>query len=155
MHKIIALLTISLLFASCNHTVSNEFEECIKEKNKIEANKKMVVEFYQELLGNKNLDVINQYIKEDYIQHNPMAADGREALKEVFSRWFKDAKPEKIDFRHIIAEDDLVVLHIKGKLGNKPVAIMDIFRIEDGKIAEHWDIIQEIPEKSANDHPMF
>lgn len=69
--------------------------------------------------------------------------------------WFKDAPKEKVDLQRIAADGDLVYLHVRSKMGNKTVAVVDIFRIENGKIAEHWDVIQEVPEKSANPHPMF
>lgn len=122
---------------------------------KQEANKKMVVEFYQQLFGDKNPDAINKYIGDKYIQHNPGLPDGKEALLNAVKTWFKDAPKEKVDFQHVAADGDLVFLHVKSKSGPKVRAIVDIFRIENGKIVEHWDVIQEVPEKSANDHPMF
>jgi predicted SnoaL-like aldol condensation-catalyzing enzyme len=115
----------------------------------------MVVEFYQELFGNKNPDAINKYIGEKYIQHNPSLPDGKEALLQAVKVWFKDAPREEVDFQHVAADGDLVFLHIRGKSGPKVRAVLDIFRIDNGKIVEHWDVIQEVPEKSSNDHPMF
>jgi predicted SnoaL-like aldol condensation-catalyzing enzyme len=120
-----------------------------------ESNKKIVIEFYQELFGDKNIDAINKYIGDKYIQHNPGLPDGKEALINAAEVWFKDAPKEKVDFQHIAADGDLVVLHVRSKSGPKVRAVVDIFRIENGKIVEHWDVIQEVPDKSANDHPMF
>jgi predicted SnoaL-like aldol condensation-catalyzing enzyme len=84
-----------------------------------------------------------------------MLPDGKDALKQGFAQWFKDAPKEEIDIQHIGADGDLVYIHTRAKMGGKTASIIDIFRIENGKIAEHWDVIQEVPEKSANPHPMF
>lgn len=121
-----------------------------------EANKKMVVNFYQKLFGDKDFSVIDKYIEEGYIQHNPSLADGREALKKAVPIWLKDAPKSKVDFQHIAADGDLVFLHIKTSNGpGKTTSIIDIFRVKKNKIAEHWDVMQDVPEKSENSHPMF
>ena len=119
-------------------------------------NKKIVVEFYQKLFGDKDISVIDQYIVEDYIQHNPIAADGRQALKEIANKWIANQPKTQVDFQKVVADGDLVFLHIKTKnFSGKDVSLVDIFRLKNGKIVEHWDIMQEVPEKSANPHPMF
>jgi predicted SnoaL-like aldol condensation-catalyzing enzyme len=120
-----------------------------------EINKKLVADFYQQLFGDKDVSAIDKYIGDVYIQHNPAAADGKEALKLVVSEWFKNAPKEKIDIQHLGADGNFVYIHTKAKWGTKVVSVIDIFRIENGKIVEHWDVMQEVPEKSANDHPMF
>lgn len=118
-------------------------------------NKKMVSEFYQKLFGDKDINAIDEYIGDVYIQHNPMAADGKQALKNVLEKWFVNAPKTKIDIQHIGADGDFVYLHTRSKMGEKTMSVVDIFRIENNKIVEHWDVIQAVPEKSANDHPMF
>lgn len=122
---------------------------------KEENNKKMVAEFYQQLFGDKNIEVIDKYISENYIQHNPMLPDGREPLKNAAAMWFKDAPKETIDIWNIGADGDFVYLHTRAVFGGKLHSVIDIFRIENGIIVEHWDVIQAVPEKSANPHPMF
>jgi predicted SnoaL-like aldol condensation-catalyzing enzyme len=150
--KKITLLTASALLL---FTAGCKRNDCKEKLEAAEANKNMVVYFYQELFGNKNIDIVDEYIAEDYIQHNPLVADGRQALKDALSVWFKDAQKENVDFQRVIAEDDLVVVHTRSVFGGKTVSVIDIFRIENGIIAEHWDVIQEVPDSAANPHPMF
>ncbi len=147
--------TVSMFIAGCRQTTIMATSECETKMQQLEANKKMVADFYQALFGDKDTTVIDEYIANDYIQHNPGLADGRKALKKAAAIWFKDAPKDTVDIRHIGADGDLVYLHSKGTLRSKPAAIVDIFRIDRGKIAEHWDVIQEIPDSAANDHPMF
>jgi predicted SnoaL-like aldol condensation-catalyzing enzyme len=121
-----------------------------------EANKKMVTAFYQGLFGDKDYSVIDKYIAANYIQHNPSLADGAEPLKNAVQVWLKDVPKGKVDFQHIAADGDLVFLHVKthGATG-KITAIVEIFRVKDNRIVEHWDVIQEMPEHSENAHPLF
>jgi predicted SnoaL-like aldol condensation-catalyzing enzyme len=124
-------------------------------QNLEDINKKMVADFYQQLFGDKDTTAIDRYIGDIYIQHNPALPDGKEALKNAVSQWFKGAPKEKINIQHLAADGDLVYIHTKTQSGNKTSSVLDIFRIEKGKIVEHWDVIQDVPEKSANAHPMF
>jgi predicted SnoaL-like aldol condensation-catalyzing enzyme len=145
----LSLLTIvMLLLSGCQLN-------CEKTARELEANKKLVADMYQELFGDKNIDAIQKYIADDYIQHNPFVADGKQALIDAAKNWFVNASKEKIDIQHIAADKDLVFIHLKSHMGAKTVSVIDIFRIKNGKIAEHWDVMQEVPEKAANKHPMF
>jgi predicted SnoaL-like aldol condensation-catalyzing enzyme len=121
----------------------------------LETNKKLVADFYQELFGDKNMDAIDKYIGDVYIQHNPGVTDGKEALKNAVRVWFKGAPKEKIDIEHLAADGNFVYIHTKSKRGNAIYSVIDIFRIENGKIVEHWDVQQEVPKQSVNPHPMF
>ncbi|NJO25474.1 MAG: SnoaL-like domain-containing protein [Bacteroidia bacterium] len=130
-------------------------KELLNEQQKVEANKKLVADMYQQLFGDKDISAIDKYMTDGYIQHNPALQDGKEALKQGASQWFKGAPKEKVDIQHLNAEGDFVYIHTKSRMGPKTFSVIDIFRIENEKIAEHWDVIQEVPEKSANPHPMF
>ena len=120
------------------------------------ANKKLVLTFYQKLFGDKDLSAIDEYISDKYIQHNPQIADGKVALKKAVTLWFKGAPKEKVDIPQAAAEDNLVFLHVrtKGPQGQLR-AIVEIFRIENHRIAEHWDVIQDATATSVNKHPLF
>jgi predicted SnoaL-like aldol condensation-catalyzing enzyme len=147
-HLMIALVLFATAFAANAQMKRNLKQE--------EANKKMVTTFYQGLFGDKDYSVIDKYIVQDYIQHNPSLADGTEALKNAVQVWLKDVPKGKVDFQHVAANGDLVFLHVKtyGATG-KITAIVEIFKVKDNRIVEHWDVIQEVPEKSSNNHPMF
>jgi predicted SnoaL-like aldol condensation-catalyzing enzyme len=121
----------------------------------MEDNKKLVASLYQDVFGDKNIDAVDKYLSDNYIQHNPGVADGKEALKTALKVWFKGAPKEKIDIQHLGADGNFVYIHTRSKQGNKTISVMDIFRIDGNKIVEHWDVLQEVPAKSANDHPMF
>jgi predicted SnoaL-like aldol condensation-catalyzing enzyme len=164
--SLIVLTGLMILF-SCNankdsssviaeaDSLRNQVKELLHEQQKAEANKKLVADMYRQLFGDKDISAIDKYMTDGYIQHNPALPDGKEALKQGASQWFKGAPKEKVDIQHLNAEGDFVYIHTKSRMGPKTVSIIDIFRIENGKIAEHWDVIQEVPEKSANPHPMF
>lgn len=165
-HTLLLAVASLALLTSCNQksndglqakvdSLKTELKNLQTKTNEEENNKKLVADFYQELFGDKNIEAVDKYLTEGYIQHNPGLPDGRAALKEGVTLWFKGAPQEKVDIQHLSADGDLVYIHTKSKMGPKTVSIIDIFRVDHGKIAEHWDVIQEVPEKSANAHPMF
>lgn len=123
----------------------------------LEENKKTVVAFYEKAINDKNFEAASVYLGPYYIQHNPNAEDGIEGFKK-FVHYLKDNFPDShSDIKRVFAEGDYVILHVHsirvpGTLGR---AIFDLFRLEDGKIVEHWDAVQDIPEQSANSNGMF
>ena len=123
----------------------------------LDANKKIVVDFYEKGLNQKDYDAAAQSFGPRYIQHNPGAANGPEGFKRLVG-FLKEKFPNsRNEIKRVIAEGDLVVLHVHSKRepADRGRAIVDIFKVENGKIVEHWDVIQDVPEKSANDNTMF
>lgn len=122
-----------------------------------ESNKKAVLEFYEKGLNQKDFDAASKYFGPKYIQHNPGAPDGIEGFK-AFIALRKEKFPDtRSEIKRAFAEGDFVILHIHAVRapGERGSAIVDIFRLENGKIVEHWDVVQPIPEKAANSNGMF
>lgn len=119
--------------------------------------KEMVQRLYSEVMLKGNREVAEELLLEDYKQHNPQAANGREGLLSHVADLQAQYPNRKIEFIHLFVDGDYVITHIHFSLipGVREVVGMDIFRFEGDRIAEHWDVIQEIPEQSANDNGMI
>ena len=122
-----------------------------------EANKKIVVEFYEKAINQKDFEAAAPYFGSRYVQHNPNAPDGIEGFK-AFLGFLREKFPQsRSEIKRVWAEGDYVILHVHAVRtpGTRGSAIVDVFKLENGKIVEHWDVIQEIPEKAANNNGMF
>ena len=123
----------------------------------LEANKKNVVEFYEKAINQKDFEAASRYLGGRYTQHNPTAPDGPEGLKG-FLAFLKSKFPgSHSEIKRVFADGDYVILHVHAvrEPGTRGRAIVDIFKLENGKIVEHWDVAQDVPEKAANTNGMF
>ena len=109
------------------------------------------------MLNQKDFDAASKYLGTRYTQHNPGAADGPDGLKG-FIAFLKDKFPNnRSEIKRIFADGDYVIVHVHAvrEPGTRGNAIIDIFKLENGKVVEHWDVVQPIPEKPANTNGMF
>ncbi len=122
-----------------------------------EQNKKAAIAFYKTAYEGNPKKAIEQYVGEEYIQHNPFVADGPQSFIDYFERMQKEYPVKTIEFVRSVAEGDLVALHTHQTWpDNDQYITMDFFRFDtNGKICEHWDSIQQIPKESANPNTMY
>lgn len=123
----------------------------------LERNKQTVAAFYQAAIIDKDFASASRLVGPRYIQHNPLVADGIEGLED-FIDYLKATFPKlDADIKRIFAEGDYVIGHVHGVRvpGQPGSAIVDIFRLEHGKIVEHWDVMQPVPDDAANENGMF
>ena len=122
-------------------------------------NKELVLDFYEKY-NNRDVEGVMAYPGETYIQHNPWVADGPAAFRR-FVTYLRENYPDgRNEVKRVIADGDLVALHVHSRRvpGEEGRAIVDIFRVEDGKVVEHWDVIQPIPKEiypPINDNGYF
>jgi len=127
-------------------------------QNPSEMNKKVVRDFYELAFNKRNVkDAAAMYLGKTYRQHNPMGGDGPQAFVEAVGGWIATMPNMKVEIKRVLADGDLVAIHshLIPEPGARGSAVMDIFRVENGKLVEHWDAMQEVPERSANRNTMF
>ncbi len=125
----------------------------------LEANKKLVQDFEEAAWNGHDVEKALTFLSPNYKQHNPYFADGVEGFREGLSGLIKANPNLSIEIKRVFAENEYVVIHkyavLDAKADTGKKAIMDIYKIENGKIAEHWDVIEDIPEEPKNSNTMF
>lgn len=141
----IALCTLPILKT---HATTAEQEE---------LNKKKVIEFYNRAINQKDFESASQYLGSTYTQHNPVVVDGAEGLKNFIDFLQEHYPNAHSEIKKVFADGDYVFLHVHSvrEPGTRGRAIFDLFKLDHGKIVEHWDTIQDIPTESANSNGMF
>ena len=148
-----SLMLVTLLFS---------FQSIAKEDATEAENEKIVVDFYEQIFkynGAEIRKVAEKYVHKDYIQHNPYVATGREAFIKGVGGMLKNVKPtHKWDIKRVVTKGNMVVLHVHNydtASGKPGAAGVDFFRVENGKIVEHWDVWQKIPDEMPHDNGML
>jgi len=115
-----------------------------------------VLAMYHEVLIGMNPDAVDRYISPNYIQHSSLAPPGVDALKEFLVKIRAESPDAEQTIKRAFVDGDHVITHVHVKRwpGDPGLAVVDIFRVEDGMIVEHWDVIQEVPENPVNPTPM-
>lgn len=149
-----SMVAISLLFITTGAIANEKTTSDIAQE---ENNKTLVVNFYNDFFNKHQINEALNILTEDYKQHNPYVPDGRAPFITYFSAFFKEHPQSSAQIVRTAVDGDLVWLHVHSKENEKDLgkAVLDIFRVKDGKIVEHWDIIQNVPATAANSNTMF
>ncbi len=144
------IITLSMLCFSLGLTAAQA------QSTQQEKNKQLVTSAYQRIFGKLDSTAVDEFMSKDFLQHNPTIADGQAGVKALVKMLGSRGVPtQKIEFKHVIAEGDIVILHSRYEMAGKEMRFIDIYRIENDKIVEHWDAMMTMPEKRANNNPMF
>ncbi|WP_375387049.1 nuclear transport factor 2 family protein [uncultured Amnibacterium sp.] len=121
-----------------------------------ERNRGVIAEFARLMYDERRpADAFERFVAPDYVQHNPALPDGSAAAVAFLTPLYT-AEGSTFEVQRILVDGDLAAIHVRAHPAGRPVlAVADLYRLEDGRIVEHWDAIQPVPEQSANDHPMF
>lgn len=125
--------------------------------NQLQRNKENAIAFYKMAYNGNPTEAVNLYVGDDYVQHNPLVGDGKQPFIDYFNRMYSEYPEKSIEFVRSVAEGDLVALHTHQIWpGNEEYVTMDFFRFDgNGKIIEHWDAMQQIPETAAHNNTMY
>ncbi|ADU34462.1 protein of unknown function DUF1486 [Variovorax paradoxus EPS] len=147
-----AFATATLFLAACAQPGGSPTAQARQE-----ANRQTVLAFYEKGLNQKDADAALQYVGNRYVQHNPTAADGPEGFRKFIAFLREKFPNSRSEIKRSFVDGDYVILHVNAvrEPGTRGNAIVDIFKLENGKIVEHWDVVQPVPETAANKNGMF
>jgi predicted SnoaL-like aldol condensation-catalyzing enzyme len=149
--KLVAIASIFTLVASVSPAQKVNNLKGVQEKNK-----QIVTMAYQRIFGELDTTAVGEYMSKNFLQHNPTIADGPAGVIALVKMLTSQGIPkQKITIKHVIAEGDIVILHSRYEMAAKEMRFIDIYRVENGKIVEHWDAMMQMPDKRANNNPMF
>ena len=150
-----AAATTALLLTGCAQPGSGPMS--MGRTSQQEQNRQTVLAFYEKGLNQKDADAALQYVGSRYVQHNPTAADGPEGFRKFIGFMREKFPNSRGEIKRSFVDGDYVILHVNAvrEPGTRGAAIVDIFKLENGKIVEHWDVIQQVPETAANSNGMF
>lgn len=157
--KVAAMMAVAALLAGCGsfrRDAAAPTAGAPPASSSTAASKKLVVDFYRTVFIQKKVrEGFELYVVPEYIQHNPLVPTGREAAVKLLTP--RVTRESITDIKRVIAEGDLVVLHVHSRTNmmDRGRAVVDIFRVANGKIVEHWDVIQPVPPTAANTNSMF
>ena len=122
-----------------------------------EANRTLVLDFYERFFNKHDVAGAAKVVADDYKQHNPEVPDGKAPFVEFFTGFFKENPQSRARVVRSATDGDLVYLHVHSTNGadDRGQAVVDVFRVANGKIVEHWDVIQNVPEQAVNSNTMF
>ena len=119
-------------------------------------NKQIVTTAYQRIFGDLDVSAVDKYMSKNFIQHNPTTPDGPEGVKQLVQMLVSQGVPKQaVEFKHVIADGDIVIVHSRYEMSGKEWRFIDIYRVENGKLAEHWDAMMQMPDTRANGNPLF
>jgi predicted SnoaL-like aldol condensation-catalyzing enzyme len=151
MNRVITTVVVALVLAGSRSLAIAQ--ESVAETQ----NKQIVLDFYEKVLNGKNPEAVTSYLGSRYIQHNPGVADGVESFRKFIEFLRQNYPHSHSEPKHVFVDGDYVIIHSHAirEPGTRGVSVVDIFRLEDRKIVEHWDTIQPVPETAANSNGMF
>ena len=126
-----------------------------------EQNKELVEQFEDLAFNKKDVNAAAALMSDNFKQHNPTVPDGKQGFINGVGEYLLKPNPNlKLTAKRVLVDDNMVMVHKFGKFDNtnvaeRGVAVIDVYRVENGKIVEHWDVIQPIPETAANNNTMF
>ena len=155
---LVVLLLVTFTAACSQPEPDPAAQAALEEKAQVEKNKEIAVAFFNMIFNeHKVAEAFELYADPIYIQHNPLAATGAQPAIDFLGPYLEATPEASAEIKRVIAERDLVAIHNNPKANaeDRGRAVVDIFRLENGKVVEHWDVVQDVPEKSMNENTMF